>query len=190
MHAPLHLTALFGLMASAHSVNNPLRGLLRHNTAAGTVTADETNMNESTTTAPPASPSEVEAEETTGQEPPPPESLIAMQFSPDPHLTRNHMEMIMNGELQLASIRYSPTSFANDDYYSNVKAEFCDYDPTLNKQSQASDYPTVHTILSKSDHCGEHRYRMSLSEVMDAVRFNDYVVDNAPSSVRDRKSVV
>jgi hypothetical protein len=104
------------------------------------------------------------------------ESLIAMQFTEDPHAGRDHMEMILNGELGLSSIRFAPTSFDDADdgegRYANVHGEFCDFDATLNKEDP-SDYPTIDRIMSMSNHCDEHRYMINLDAVMDAVRERD-----------------
>jgi len=109
-------------------------------------------------------------------------SLIAMQFSPDPYATRDHLEMILNGELFLSGIRYGPFSFrndevttSNDDWRSDaydVDGDFCVFDPSLNKSDPAK-YPTVQDVAGESLHCGEHRYTMPLAEVARAVRKHD-----------------
>lgn len=95
------------------------------------------------------------------------DSLIAMQFTDDPHASRNHMEMILNGELGLASVRFSPSSF-DEEEYANVYGEFCAFDASLNKVDP-SNYPTIDDVMGDSEHCGEHRYMMDMHEVMDAV---------------------
>mmetsp|Transcript_31445 Transcript_31445/g.76036 ORF Transcript_31445/g.76036 Transcript_31445/m.76036 type:complete len:471 (+) Transcript_31445:100-1512(+) len=108
-------------------------------------------------------------------------SLIAMQFTEDPHAGRDPVEMIIGGDLRLAAIRYSPNSFAanknaagddDDGNYSDVHGEFCDYDPSLNKRDPAG-LPTTHAIASASEHCGEHARTLPLREVMEAVRDHD-----------------
>lgn len=104
-------------------------------------------------------------------------SLIAMQFTADPHAGRDPVDMILGGELRLAAIRYSPRSFvaaadADDGYYSEVHGEFCDYDPSSNKRDPAR-YPTTHAIASASEHCGEHARTLPLREVMVAVGDRD-----------------
>lgn len=115
-------------------------------------------------------------------DPPPPgdmtESLIAMQFTEDPHAGRDHMEMILTGELGLSSIHFAPSSFDDADGkgYANVHGYFCAFDATLNKKDP-SNYPNIDRIMSMNDHCAEHRYMINLSSVMDAVRKYD-----APSS--------
>lgn len=117
------------------------------------------------------------------------ESLIAMQFTPDPHAHRDRMSMILSGELVLAAIRYSPSSFAaayddgsskptvggndhdyvSEDDYTNVDGEFCIFRPSDNRKDPSA-YPTVTSVMSESEHCREHRYTIPLSEVMQAVR--------------------
>jgi len=117
------------------------------------------------------------------------ESFIESQFGPDPHAGRDHLQMVLDGKLGLASVRYSPNSFAisgpharNDSYENDVYVEFCDYDISLHRRSPA-DYPTISDITSVSDHCGEHRYAMPLRAVVDAVRAHDNDQSNG-SSVR------
>lgn len=130
-------------------------------------------------------------------EPPPPppgingsggeESLIAMQFSPDPHAGRDRYEMIRNGELGLAALRIAPTSFGGGSYgggvggssYENVHGEFCAYEyPSPGSSSGVAEdydparYPDFHAVASTSDHCGEHRYTLPLREVIATV--NDW----------------
>jgi hypothetical protein len=112
--------------------------------------------------------------------PPPPqhESLIAAQFSPDPHGGRDHLSMIIDGELHLAGLRYSPKSFSSSSTpssslgggsYDDVYGEFCAYDPSMNRKDPSS-YATVSALTGESEHCGEHRYTMPLGMVVDAVR--------------------
>jgi hypothetical protein len=101
------------------------------------------------------------------------ESLIAMQFSPDPHGGRDHVSMIVDGELHLAGLRYSPRSLSpshgGPGAYGDVYGEFCDYDPSLNRKDP-SYYATVSAVMGESEHCGEHRYTLPLGPVVDAVR--------------------
>ena len=113
-----------------------------------------------------------------GLAPPPPpqhESLIAAQFSPDPHGGRDHLSMIIDGELHLAGLRYSPKSFSSSSpssrgsSYDDVYGEFCAYDPSMNRKDPSS-YATVSALMGESEHCGEHRYTMPLGMVVDAVR--------------------
>jgi len=109
--------------------------------------------------------------------PPPPqhESLIAAQFSPDPHGGRDHLSMIIDGELHLAGLRYSPKSFSSSSpssrgsSYDDVYGEFCAYDPSMNRKDPSS-YATVSALMGESEHCGEHRYTLPLGMVVDAVR--------------------
>jgi len=99
------------------------------------------------------------------------ESLIGMQFSNDPYSGRDHYSMIVNGELNLSGLRYSPHSFKsihNGDYY-DVHGEFCVYDPTLNRSDPAG-YATSSAIMNESEHCAEHRYTLPLHEVMNAIK--------------------
>mmetsp|Transcript_28903 Transcript_28903/g.62297 ORF Transcript_28903/g.62297 Transcript_28903/m.62297 type:complete len:681 (-) Transcript_28903:62-2104(-) len=111
--------------------------------------------------------------------------LIAQQFNNDPHAHRSKMEMILTGELGLVAIRYSPTSFAklvsidgsdnggngngNGDGYTNVYADFCVFNPYLNKEDP-SYYPTIKDAMAESSHCSEHRYTLPLNEVMSAIK--------------------
>lgn len=109
-----------------------------------------------------------------------------MQFTPDPYAHRDHMSMILSGELVLAAIRYSPSSFATEDgeadgidyygnendHYTNVDGEFCIFQPSDNRKDPSS-YPTITSIMSESEHCREHRYTISLTEVMQTVRAHD-----------------
>ena len=94
------------------------------------------------------------------------DSLIAAQFTTDPYANRNHMEMILSGELGLAGLRYHPTSFANSSsndgkeketssYYTGVYGEFCVFNTQLNK-NDPSYYPTIKDVMSESAHCGEN----------------------------------
>ncbi|KAL3763310.1 hypothetical protein ACHAW5_007702 [Stephanodiscus triporus] len=92
------------------------------------------------------------------------ESLIAMQFAPDPNEGRDILSMIASGELHLAALRYSPRSFSTARGYSDVHGEFCAYDPALH-----SSYATVSEIMGASYLCGEHRYTLPLHEVVAAV---------------------
>ena len=101
-------------------------------------------------------------------------SLIAQQFTNDLYASYDNIQMILNGQLKLAGIRYHPTSFAIDDNneeYSEVYGDFCVYDTQINK-SNPSYYPTVKDVMSMSNHCGEHRYSILLNEVMDAINNN------------------
>lgn len=118
------------------------------------------------------------------------------------------MTMILSGELVLAAIRYSPTSFATEDggsfepqqyeeiadetdygnendYYNNVDGEFCIFNPSDNRNDPSS-YPTITSIMSESEHCREHRYTIPLTDVMQAVRAHDNTSngDNKNSAVR------
>ena len=101
-------------------------------------------------------------------------SLIAMQFTNDPFASHDNIQMILNGQLKLAGIRYHQNSFAIDDKeeeYSEVYGDFCVYDTQINK-SNPSYYPTVKDVMSTSNHCGEHRYSILLNEVIDAIENN------------------
>ena len=88
--------------------------------------------------------------------------------------------MIQHGQLQLVSIRYSPSSFTIGDdgndsqYYSSdtVYGEFCDYNVMLNKHNPAV-YSTAHAVMGTSEHCNEHRYMIPLRDVMTAVQLYD-----------------
>jgi len=109
------------------------------------------------------------------EEPPPElpednESLIAMQFTEDPHAGRDHMKMIQNGELGLSGIVYAPQSFSvsGGSDYTEVYGEFCDFDSALNKAHPAR-YPTIDAVMSESEHCDEHSYMIPLREAMEAV---------------------
>jgi hypothetical protein len=121
--------------------------------------------------------------------PPPPDtvregSLIAMQFSRDPHEDRDHLSMIVNGELHLSGLRYFPHSLSSsssssseeddDDAptavsYVDVYGDFCDYDPVLNKKAGPGMHATSSSIMGESEHCGEHRYSLPLHAVMAAI---------------------
>jgi len=102
-----------------------------------------------------------------------PKSLIAAQFTRNPHAHRDRLEMIQTGELGLTGIRYSPISFSaesdDDDMYSNVYGEFCVFDSQFNK-ADPSYYPTLKDILSESPHCSEHRYTIPLGDAMEAIK--------------------
>ena len=99
------------------------------------------------------------------------ESLVAAQFGEDPHGGRDHLSMIVDGELHLAGLRYSPGSFSSSrgGSYGDVYGEFCDYDPSLNRGDPPS-YATASAVMGESEHCGEHRYTLPLGQVVDAVR--------------------
>jgi len=98
----------------------------------------------------------------------PEESLIAQQFGVDPFKDRDKFEMIQNGEMNFAGIRYSSTSFEEDrsSKYSDVFAEFCVFNQQLNK-SDPSYYSKSKHIIAESTHCGEHRFSISMSELME-----------------------
>lgn len=104
-----------------------------------------------------------------------PQSLIAMQFHEDPYADRDHLQMIVNGELGLAGISYGTTSFSHSSagegggYGDDVRGEFCAYDASLNHENP-SEYPTFLEIESASDHCAERRYSLPLRAVAEAVR--------------------
>jgi hypothetical protein len=106
------------------------------------------------------------------------DSLIAMQFTEDPLGHRDPMEMIRTGEIGLASLRYSPRSFAaangarDGGYYADVHGEFCAFDFAQNKRDPAK-YSTVHDIMSESEHCGEHAYSLNLREVVEMLKEHD-----------------
>ena len=105
------------------------------------------------------------------------ESLMVMQFSDDPHATRDKIEMIKLGEAKLASLRLSPDSLsegsgASASSYSGVYGIFCVYDDKLNKDNPAV-YPTVDYMVQTSNHCIENRYTLPLDEVIDAVATHD-----------------
>ena len=110
------------------------------------------------------------------------QSLIAQQFTVDPYATKDRMEMLLNGELGLAGLRYHPLSFVNtgdteDDDYSEVYGEFCVFETQLSK-SNPSYYNTIHSVMDESEHCGEHRYTIPLSEVMEAIKNSSERKDN------------
>ena len=110
------------------------------------------------------------------------QSLIAQQFTVDPYATKDRMEMLINGELGLAGLRYHPLSFVNtgdteDDDYSEVYGEFCVFETQLSK-SDPSYYNTIHSVMDESEHCGEHRYTIPLSEVMEAIKNSSERKDN------------
>jgi len=157
LRAPLPQLALLGILATSRfevvsASGGPLRRHLR--------SSDDANQ--------------VEQEVPSGLEENPP--------SPDPYATRDHLKMILNGELFLSGIRYGPSSFknaevttSNDDWRSDaydVDGEFCVFDPSLNKSDPAK-HPTVQDVASESLHCEEHRYTMPLAEVARAVRKQD-----------------
>ena len=126
------------------------------------------------------------------QEPPPPlneqhqDSLIAAQFTTDRYANQNHMDMILSAELGLAGLPYHPTSFAsspsNDEKeketsYTGVYGEFCVFNTQLNKDDP-SYFPTIKDVMSESAHCGEHRYTISLNDVMDAINNKSRDIEN------------
>lgn len=102
-------------------------------------------------------------------------SLIAMQFTDNPHSGRDRMEMILSGQAGLSGIMYGATSFANDgtEVYDSdsVYGEFCVFDSRLAKDDP-SYYPTIKDVMSESTHCGEHKYTFPLNEVMDRIEIS------------------
>jgi len=98
----------------------------------------------------------------------PEKSLIAQQFGVDPFKDRDKIEMIKKGEMNFAGIRFGPTSFVEDgsSTYTDVYAEFCVFNPKLNK-SDPSYYSKSKHIIAESTHCGEHRFSISMSELME-----------------------
>lgn len=155
--APYSIPALVLIIAAATSWDVASARYLVGSRASSSDESAPTNANVVVNDEPPSSSSE-------------PASLIAAQFTADPHAGRDRLEMIQTGELGLVGIRYMPSSFAEDgDGYSNVYGEFCVYDSQLNKSNPPL-YPTLKDVLSTSDHCGEHRYTIPMSEVMKAVR--------------------
>lgn len=105
------------------------------------------------------------------------DSLVAQQFTDDPHAHRSKMEMILNGELSLVGVRYSPNSFVaggegdEGNSYRDVYGDFCVFDSRLNKEDP-SYYHNVKDAMAESSHCGEHQYAIPLREVMDAIEKN------------------
>mmetsp|Transcript_5465 Transcript_5465/g.12461 ORF Transcript_5465/g.12461 Transcript_5465/m.12461 type:complete len:453 (+) Transcript_5465:99-1457(+) len=182
MHPPyLHL-ALFSLITVGHSGTASARRLYQR---------EDSDVDSSpavaTAAAAQSSPNSIEDDEPPLELPLESESLIAMQFTDDPYAHRDHMEMIQNGELGLAAIRYSHTSFVAggadaDAYaYTEVQGEFCVFDSSLSKQDPAK-YPTMNAIMSDSDHCGEHRYMMPLREVMHDASSGSNAIKSLPVS--------
>ncbi|KAL9185413.1 hypothetical protein ACHAXT_003190 [Thalassiosira profunda] len=100
------------------------------------------------------------------------ESLIAMQFTDDPYADRNPLDMLKEGLLGLSGVRYMPYSFSASrgygERYGEVLGEFCVFDATLNKEDPAK-YPTAHALMGRSEHCGEHRYTISMEEALAAI---------------------
>ncbi|KAL7529835.1 hypothetical protein ACHAWF_003127 [Thalassiosira exigua] len=102
-------------------------------------------------------------------------SLVAAQFSPDPHARRDKWDMLRKGEIWLAGIRTAPRSLSrgdgdddDDEAYENVYGEFCAYDPLLNRRDP-SRYPASKDVVGASEHCGEHRYALPLDEAVRAI---------------------
>ena len=128
-----------------------------------------------------------------GSHPPPPSvdtgSLIAAQFGPDEHASRDKMEMILQGELSLSGIYYVPGSFASTGEeersrnslspYVKVYGEFCDLDWSPHRD-EPTKFPAFVDIMALSRHCGEHRYSLPLDEVVSAVLAYDARPDSAP----------
>mmetsp|Transcript_26913 Transcript_26913/g.57710 ORF Transcript_26913/g.57710 Transcript_26913/m.57710 type:complete len:503 (+) Transcript_26913:64-1572(+) len=183
LHLPL---ALLGLIASGESAS-----LRQRHESESAISA-----------APRSSPNTIEHSKLPPSQEPEEKSLIAMQFSQrDPHARRDKLEMIQNGELSLAAIRYSPTSFstgadhdyfaddgAGDEYYTEVYGVFCAFDPSVSKQDPAKS-PTTDSIMSQSEHCGEHPYTIPLREVMQAVRFHDDIASSYSSFNNSHKKM-
>ena len=96
------------------------------------------------------------------------DSLIAQQFGVDPFKDRDKIEMIQKGEMNFAGVRYSSTSFEEDgsSTYKDVYAEYCVFNPILNK-SNPSYYSKSKHIIAESTHCGEHRFSIPMSELME-----------------------
>ncbi len=105
----------------------------------------------------------LDAEEPPAKIPSQSESIVAQQFTVDPHAHRDRMEMIRNGELGLSGIRHGPKSFVGgaDVYAGDVYGEFCAFDPSLSKKDPAK-YPTISAVMAESDHCSDHWYTMPL----------------------------
>ena len=113
-----------------------------------------------------------------GSHPPPPSvdtgSLIAAQFGPDEHASRDKMEMILQGELSLSGIYYVPGSFASTGEeersrnslspYVKVYGEFCDLDWSPHRD-EPTKFPAFVDIMALSRHCGEHRYSLPLGKL-------------------------
>jgi hypothetical protein len=108
-------------------------------------------------------------------------SLISMQFTADPYVNRDKIEMIKLGEAKLASLRLLPNSLSEDGSgppgrYTGVYGTFCVFDDQMNKKDPAV-YPTVDHMMETSDHCIENRYTLPLNEVVEAVTSHDKNAD-------------
>lgn len=166
VHSPHHRhrrsVALLGLvLASGFGITSARLHRQRDGSAESPATAADRSLS-------------IEDDESPPQLPSDSESLIAMQFSDDPYAHRDKIEMIENGELGLAAIRFVPTSFAagGDEYYNEVYADLCVFDANLNTNDPAN-YPTINDVMAKSNHCSEHSYSMPLREAIQAVNDHD-----------------
>jgi hypothetical protein len=63
-------------------------------------------------------------------------NLVGKQFSGDEFSNENKFELVLQGKLQLVSLRYIPESFSysSDDTYYGVEVEFCKLDYNLHNE--------------------------------------------------------
>jgi len=102
------------------------------------------------------------------------ENLVGKQFSGDEFSNENKFELVLQGELQLVSLRYIPESFSysSDDTYYGVEVEFCKLDYNLHNEDP-SEAPTMLHLYELSDHCAENSYKFDLSSLAATARDYD-----------------
>jgi len=93
------------------------------------------------------------------------DSLIAMQFSKNPHLGKDKMELVLSGKFMLFDVMM----VENDD---NIVGSFCDFEFNQTKKNPSLS-PRYADFYAESTHCQEHPVSLPLHEVAEACRKHD-----------------
>lgn len=104
--------------------------------------------------------------------PPEPESLVAMQFSPDPYRGQSKKNFILSGQFSLVHVHISPNG--------EVHGVFCEFQAQRRDPSRA---PRFLDLYGESTHCQEHGATFPLHGIAEACRERDLQKSSRTSSV-------
>lgn len=99
-------------------------------------------------------------------EPPDEGSLIAMQFSDDPYLGQDKLELVLSGKFMISDVHMGRNPGEA------TKAHFCEFD-FGRQQEDPSLAPRYIDLYSQTQHCQEHHVTLDLHEVAQACRKRD-----------------
>jgi hypothetical protein len=99
-------------------------------------------------------------------EPPDEGYLIAMQFSDDPYLGQDKLELVLSGKFMLSDVHMGRNAGEA------TKAHFCEFD-FERQQEDPSLAPRYIDLYSQTQHCQEHYVTLDLHEVAHACRKRD-----------------